>query len=94
VTNSRPGSMRALATIALRVGPRSGPLSAEQSDLAAGGSFVSNSGVAPSTRRCAADGISSASMISLATAPSSAAAGKRHPRLSDFALSATSRRET
>ena len=94
VIDSSPGSMRPPATIALRVGPRSGPLSAEQSDFAAEGSLVSISGLAPSIRPWAADGVSSASMISLATAPSSAAAGKRHPRLSDFPLPAMSRRET
>jgi multiple antibiotic resistance protein len=57
--------MRALSTIALRVGPRSGPLSAVESDLAAEGSFVIISGVAPSIRSCAADGISSATAILL-----------------------------
>jgi hypothetical protein len=77
-----------------RWGPRSGPPSAAQSNLAAEGSFVSISGVAPSIRPWAADGISIAPMIRLATAPSSVAAGKRHPALSDFPLSATSRRET
>ena len=69
VTDSSPGSTRVRSTIALRVGPRSGPLSAEQSDFAAEGSFLSISGVAPSIRPCAADGISSASMNSLAAWP-------------------------
>jgi len=46
------------------VEPRPGPLSAAQSDFAAEGSLLSNSGVAPSIRAVAADGISSASMIS------------------------------
>jgi|SRR5690606_27806099 len=51
VTDSRPGSMRALATIVLRVVPRCRPLSAEQSDPAAEETFLRTSGMERSDAR-------------------------------------------